>query len=92
VFLELFPVAICTYSGSDIAVVVHEALMLPIRLVQAATHFKRVIAPDRKDPSRTREFWMPCSPGDPAAQPMTWQDIQGDDLIEPPVSMVRGPQ
>eukprot|EP01122_Echinamoeba_exundans_P014630 TRINITY_DN666_c0_g3_i1.p1 TRINITY_DN666_c0_g3~~TRINITY_DN666_c0_g3_i1.p1 ORF type:complete len:377 (-),score=60.54 TRINITY_DN666_c0_g3_i1:92-1222(-) len=75
------------YSGSDIAVVVHEALMLPIRLVQAATHFKRVIAPDRKDPTKTREFWMPCSPGDPAAQPMTWQDIQGDDLIEPPVSM-----
>lgn len=75
------------YSGSDIAVVVHEALMLPIRLVQAATHFKRVVAQDRKDLTKSREYWMPCSPGDSAAQPMTWQEIQGDDLIEPPVSM-----
>lgn len=86
--LSLF-VCLLTYSGSDIAVVVHEALMLPIRLVQAATHFKRVVAQDRKDATKSREYWMPCSPGDPAAQPMTWQEIQGDDLIEPPVSMVR---
>lgn len=30
------------YSGSDIAIVVREALMQPVRLVQNATHFKRV--------------------------------------------------
>jgi len=30
------------YSGSDIAVVVRDALMQPIRKVQTATHFKWV--------------------------------------------------
>jgi hypothetical protein len=31
-----------SYSGSDIAVVVRDALMQPIRKVQTATHFKWV--------------------------------------------------
>jgi vacuolar protein-sorting-associated protein 4 len=75
------------YSGSDISIVVREALMQPVRLVQSATHFKRVRAPDRTDATKMRDYWQPCSPGDPEAQPMTWMDIQGDDLLEPPVSM-----
>jgi len=75
------------YSGSDIAVVVREALMQPVRMVQDATHFKKVIAPDRNNPMERREFWQPCSPSDPYALEMTWMDIRGDDeLLEPPVS------
>jgi vacuolar protein-sorting-associated protein 4 len=31
------------YSGSDISVLVRDALMQPIRKVQNATHFKKVI-------------------------------------------------
>lgn len=30
------------YSGSDISIVVREALMEPVRMVQDATHYKRV--------------------------------------------------
>lgn len=30
----------------------------------------------------------PCSPGDPGAFEMTWQDVPGDKLFEPPVTMV----
>lgn len=45
-------------------------------------------APDRADPTKIREYWQPCSPGDPAGQPMTWQDVNSDDLLEPPVQMV----
>lgn len=76
------------YSGSDIAVVVKEAIMEPIRIVQNATHFKKVIAPDRQDPSMDREYWQPCSPGDKDAVEMTWVDIDSDSLKEPDVSMV----
>jgi vacuolar protein-sorting-associated protein 4 len=75
------------YSGSDISIVVREALMQPVRLVQSATHFKKVRGPDRTDASKLRDYWQPCSPGDPEAQPMTWMDISGDDMLEPPVSM-----
>jgi len=94
------------YSGSDISIVVREALMQPVRLVQSATHFKKVCAivrsgisllsqdwqvqaPDRVDPTKLKEFLQPCSPGDPAGTPMTWQDINGDDMLEPAVQMVR---
>jgi vacuolar protein-sorting-associated protein 4 len=30
------------YSGADISIVVRDALMEPVRMVQQATHFKRV--------------------------------------------------
>lgn len=33
------------YSGSDIGIVVREALMYPVRIVQSATHFRRVRPP-----------------------------------------------
>jgi vacuolar protein-sorting-associated protein 4 len=74
------------YSGSDIAIVVREALMMPVRIVQDATHFKKVLAKDRYNPQITKTYWQPCSPGDPEAVPMTWMDMNGEDLLEPPVS------
>lgn len=37
------------YSGADINIVVREALMMPVRKVQSATHFKKVIV-----------FYFPC--------------------------------
>jgi hypothetical protein len=46
------------------------------------------MAPDRNNPTVMRQYWTPCSPGDPDGKPMTWQDIQGDELLEPVVTMV----
>ncbi|TBU46315.1 AAA-domain-containing protein [Dichomitus squalens] len=64
------------YSGSDIAIVVQDALMQPVRKVLTATHFKWL--PDVKK-------WTPCSPGDPEAQEKSWTDIESDELQEPPL-------
>jgi len=64
------------YSGSDIAVVVRDALMQPVRKVQAATHFKRI------GPASL----TPCSPGDPDAMEMTWENVPSDELVVPQVS------
>ncbi|KAI8994573.1 P-loop containing nucleoside triphosphate hydrolase protein [Pilobolus umbonatus] len=75
------------YSGSDIAVLVRDALMQPIRKVQSATHFKIVTAPSRQDPNTTQEYLTPCSPGDPIAQCMSWMDIGADQLLEPPLTV-----
>jgi len=73
------------YSGSDIAVIVRDALMQPVRKVQSATHFKAVLHED-PETHEMRECLTPCSPGDPDAQPMTWEQVDGDRLLAPPVS------
>jgi vacuolar protein-sorting-associated protein 4 len=35
------------------------------------------------------DLWTPCSPGDPAAVPMSWTEVDGEKLLEPQVNMVR---
>ncbi|KAK4195301.1 P-loop containing nucleoside triphosphate hydrolase protein [Triangularia verruculosa] len=64
------------YSGSDISIVVQDALMQPVRKIQQATHFKKVIVDGKKR-------MTPCSPGDPEAIEMTWEGVEGEELLEP---------
>ncbi|KAK3306089.1 P-loop containing nucleoside triphosphate hydrolase protein [Chaetomium strumarium] len=66
------------YSGSDISIVVQDALMQPVRKIQQATHFKKVM----KD---GKEMLTPCSPGDPQAIEMTWESVPSEELLEPVV-------
>ena len=70
-----------SYSGSDISIVVRDALMQPVRKVLSATHFKQVHCPTDDDPNKIK--WTPCSPGDPEGVEKTWTDIEGDELLEP---------
>lgn len=63
--------------------------MQPVRKVQTATHFRRVRGPSHTDPSVTvDDLLTPCSPGCPGAIEMTWIDVEGDKLFEPPVTVV----
>ncbi|KUI60184.1 Vacuolar protein sorting-associated protein 4 [Cytospora mali] len=64
------------YSGSDIAVAVQDALMQPVRKIQQATHFKPVMADGVKRVT-------PCSPGEPDAMEMTWEQVDTEELLEP---------
>jgi len=66
------------FSGSDISVVVRDALYEPIRTCQLATHFKKVPDPEGKHPF----LWEPCSPSDPAAVEMSLMDVPGE-LLKP---------
>lgn len=84
------------YTGSDISVLVRDALMQPVRKVLSATHFKKVMAPlkasqgaDGAQPEEgiMKEYLTPCSPGDAAAQEMSWETVDGADLLEPPLVM-----
>lgn len=34
------------------------------------------------------DLLLPCSPGDDGATEMSWVDVPGDKLFEPPVTMV----
>ncbi|KAK9897778.1 AAA-domain-containing protein [Cystobasidium minutum MCA 4210] len=73
------------YSGSDIAVVVRDALMQPIRKLLSATHFKKVRVKDEE--GNLVDKWTPCSPGDPSAVEKTWTDIGEKELQEPPLGL-----
>jgi len=69
--------------------VVRDALMQPIRKVQSATHFKAVMAPSRDNPNVNKKHLTPCSPGDAGAIEKNWMDVDGDELLEPPLTVVR---
>ncbi|CDM34041.1 hypothetical protein DTO013E5_1768 [Penicillium roqueforti] len=68
------------YSGSDISICVQDALMQPIRKIQGATHYKKVL-------DEGVEKVTPCSPGDEGAVEMSWLDIDADKLLEPPLAL-----
>ena len=52
------------YSGADIAVLVRDALMQPVRKVQQATHFKHATGSPFNDAKAVRtDMLVPCSPG-----------------------------
>jgi len=75
------------YSGSDIAIVVRDAMMQPVRKVQSATHFKKVTGPSRDDPDKiVNDLLEPCSGGAKGAIEMTWMDVPGPKLKEPLVT------
>ncbi|CAH7669478.1 vacuolar protein sorting-associated protein 4 [Phakopsora pachyrhizi] len=75
------------YSGSDIAVVVRDALMQPVRKVLSATHFKPVTVPNPAGTGRPLKKLTPCSPGDPDAIEKTWNEVEADELMEPPLTL-----
>ncbi|KAG7831764.1 hypothetical protein KL920_000099 [Ogataea angusta] len=69
------------YSGHDVSVVVKDALMQPIRKIQMATHFKKVVSTNEE--GQELEQYTPCSPGDSEAIEMSWLDLDGEQLKEP---------
>lgn len=76
------------YSGADISIIVRDALMQPVRKVQTATHFKRVRGPSPLDKNQiVDDLLTPCSPGERGAMEMTWMEVDGEKLFEPPVTM-----
>ena len=76
------------YSGADIGIVVRDALMMPIRKVQTATHFKMASGPSPTDPSTiVNDLWTPCGPRDTGSMEKNWMDIPGDKLKEPQLTV-----
>ncbi|KAJ6569345.1 AAA-domain-containing protein [Mycena capillaripes] len=71
------------YSGADVAIVVQDALMQPIRKFIAATHFKPIPYTADDEPLK----WISCSPGDAEAVEKSWSDIRPDELFEPKLTL-----
>ena len=73
------------YSGSDIAIVVRDALMQPVRKGLSATHFKEIYV-DGEDGTPNKKL-TPCSPGDPQAFEGSWSGIDSNELLEPDLAL-----
>jgi len=64
--------------------------MQPVRKIVSATHFKPVRAstpPPGSSPSSAKMKWTPCSPGDSDAVEKSWNEIESDELQEPPLKL-----
>ncbi len=76
------------YSGADISTVVQKALMMPIRKIQSATHFKFVSGPSPSNPDTVvDDLLTPCGPREAGAQEMSCLEVPGDKLLEPKVTL-----
>jgi len=82
------------YSGADISIACRQALMLPVKKMTDAKHFKqaykRVEKKDENGEVVGHEDllrWFPCSPGDPAAVEKRVRDLDPKTVSVPPVSM-----
>jgi vacuolar protein-sorting-associated protein 4 len=73
-------------SGSDISVVVKEALYEPVRTLQTATHFRKVPHPDNPTAFPTEFVYEPCGPFDGGAEELTLMDVPADKLHPPDVT------
>lgn len=73
------------YSGSDVQILVRDALYQPMRRVQHATHFRQVQIADPES-GQPLIRWVPCSPGDPQAVPRRLYELNASDVLAPPVS------
>ena len=62
------------FSGADIDVLVRDALMLPVRRMLVATHFRCI------DEGPDKGKWVPCSSEDVGAEPHTMQEIGDENL------------
>ena len=58
--------------------------MQPVRKVLSATHFK----PVQPDPDSAIIKWIPCSPGDQDAVEKNWNQVESEELQEPPLRFV----
>lgn len=70
------------FSGSDIAVLVRDALMGPVRFLIECTHFKKVLEEEGKDFK-----YVACSPGDAHAERKNLMDIEPGKLLPPSISL-----
>ncbi len=71
------------YSGSDIAVIIKEAMMMPLRRCQNATRFKIVY---RDLEGEYESYYLPTYPSDPAGIETNLNEIEPSRLLAPDVT------
>jgi vacuolar protein-sorting-associated protein 4 len=73
------------YSGSDINVLVRNAMMECIRTLQIATHFKYITGPNPHEPNTMcSDLLLPCGPSEPGAFEMSLFEAPDPKKVVPP--------
>ncbi|KAL2128191.1 hypothetical protein VTI74DRAFT_9539 [Chaetomium olivicolor] len=67
------------FSGSDVANAIQDGLMVPIKKVHMATHFRKIV-------DNGSDYYTPCERGDLSGIPMTWKKVPPNKLKEPPLT------
>ncbi|XP_062582480.1 vacuolar protein sorting-associated protein 4B-like [Saccostrea cucullata] len=75
------------FTGADIVVLVRDALLQPVRLIQRATHYVKVQETTSDNQQTAGEKWTPCSPETPGAVAMTWSELKEDQIFLPKLKM-----
>lgn len=73
------------FSGSDLSIMVRDALMEPVRRLQQATHFRRMRGVDPQG-RMVDDLWEPCSPGAQGAEKKTLMDVEPSKLATPKIT------
>ncbi|KAJ3193210.1 Vacuolar protein sorting-associated protein 4 [Irineochytrium annulatum] len=71
------------FTNADISTVVKYALQRSSELIQCADHFKKVQVPIPDCPGEFETKLTPCSATADGAMPMTWSDMDPEDMKEP---------
>ena len=78
------------YSGSDISILVRNALMEPVRAIQVAKYFKMITGPlphkgsqDKDKIKIVNDLVTPCSKDDPKAIKMSLSDLKEPEKLVP---------
>jgi vacuolar protein-sorting-associated protein 4 len=70
------------FSGADVAILVRDALMAPIREIQRARFFKKGTAKDKQGRQRD-DLWVVCKQTDQGAVATTWDQLPPEDVGVP---------
>jgi len=77
------------FSGSDITIMVREAIMEPVRRCQSATHFKWIEVPATNEGEEPQKKLQPCSMSTPGCIEMSLMELASkhgpETVIAPPV-------
>ena len=76
------------FTGADVSVLARTCAMEAIRVIQRATHFRKVTLTSTENGKEAmREMMTPCDAGACGAVEITWEFLNPERLHQPPVTM-----
>ncbi|KAK7498894.1 hypothetical protein BaRGS_00009986 [Batillaria attramentaria] len=76
------------FTGADLSCLARDCIMMPVRQIQNATHYKKITVTEEKNgEEESKEMLTPCAPTDSGALEITWEFLNADRVQEPTLTM-----